>query len=194
MKIFVVEIHKNEKPLFYIKPETTQIRNNEALFIPLFCEELRYEFAYAIKINRVTKSICKKFASRCWNEFGVVTNYWAGDMVDSKQYNGNFMDIAYSFDRSFALPNEFLSSELLQQRNNITACGYVNDKEMVTLRWNDIQESIDDIISYISDFITLKIGDVIMIKSKDNANYVAKINDKIELKIENKIIVETLIK
>lgn len=194
MKIFVVEIEKNEKPQFYIKPETAQIRNNEALFIPLFCEELRYEFAYAIKINRVTKSIGTKFASRCWSEFGVVTNFWAEDLSRNQRDKCEYPDIAYSFDRSFALPNEFLSSDLLQAENNISAKCYVNEREILALYWEDIKGSIDEIISYISDFITLKIGDVIMIKKRNNKNEKAVINDKIELKIDNKIVVETLIK
>ena len=198
MKIFCVDVCDKENPIFYIKPETSQIRNNEAIFIPLFCNELRYEFAFAVKINRVTKSIGEKFASRCWNEFGVVTNFWAEDILSRLKSGNAPLELAYSFDRSLALPNDFLPIDILGSENNISVKAFINNNEVLQLDWSDIEDSISSVISYISSYVTLKIGDVIVIKnSNENSSKYsnsAVIGDKIELKLREEIILETIIK
>lgn len=194
MKIFCVDVCDKENPIFYIKPETSQIRNNEALFIPLFCNELRYEVAFAVKINRVTKSIGEKFASRCWDEFGVVTNFWAEDILNRLKSENAPLELAYSFDRSLALPNDFLPISILDSGNDISVKAFVNNIEVLQLEWSDIKDSINSVISYISSYVTLKIGDVIVIKDSNKYSNSAMIGDKIELKFRENIILETLIK
>lgn len=189
MKIFCVEI-KSGKPHFYIKCETAQIRNNEPLYIPFFCRELRYEFAYAIKIHRVTKAISETFADRCWSEYSVVTNFWSEDLAAEQRACSAPMDIAYTFDRSFALENDF------HQRvdcDTIVASATVNGEVAETLKWSDVSEEFNRVIAYISSHVTLKIGDVIMIKSSDKS-VAASIGDKIEVMLGDEKILETIIK
>lgn len=193
MKIFCVEVVDGE-PQFYVKSETAQIRNNEPLYIPFFCEELRYEFAFAIKINRVTKAIDKKFAARCWNEYSIVTNFWSEDMALKQRVLGAPQDIAYTFDRSFALANDFhMKDHIKEEGDTILASTYVNGVEVESLIWSDICGEIDNIISYLSIYVTLKIGDVIMIRSSKK-NWKAAIGDRIEVKFGEEIVVETIIK
>lgn len=189
MKIFCVEV-RNKKPHFYIKCETAQIRNNEPLYVPFFCRELRCEFAFAVKIHRVTKAISETFADRCWNEYSVVTNFWSEDLATEQRACGASLDVAYTFDRSFALENDF------HQRvecDTIVASVFVNGEVVETLKWGDVSGEFNRVIAYISSYVTLKIGDVIMIKSTDK-NRVASIGDKIEVWLENEIIIETIIK
>lgn len=187
MKIICVKT--GDVPQFYIKCETTQIRNNDPLYVPFFCEELCCEFAFAVKINRVTKSIGEQFAQRCWNEYSVVTNFWSEDLARRQRAFGAPMDIAYSFDRSFALENEFH----LFGSDTIPAELFVNGELVETLMWSDISDKVNGVISYLSSYVTLKIGDVIMIKSEDRPHQI-KMGDHVTIKLENEIIVETIIK
>lgn len=189
MKIFCVEV--KDIPQFYIKTETSQIRNNEPLYVPFFCEDLRYEFGFAVKINRVVKAIGKDFAARCWTEYSVVTNFWSEDMLCRQRETAAPLDIAYGFDRSFALENNF---HVFEDGGNISASAYVNDQLVQTLDWNAVCDKIDGVISYLSSYITLKIGDVIMIKTDGVECRKAVIGDRIEVKINEEIILETIIK
>lgn len=188
MKIFCCEV--GEKPQFYVKTETAQIRNNEPLYIPFFCKELCYEFAFAVKINRVTKAISENFAHRCWNEYSLVVNFWSEDLARKQRSDGQWADIAYSFDRSFALENDF---HQLGCVDNISAAACVNGLLVREFEWSEVSENISRVIAYISSYITLKIGDVVMIKST-NEIYRASIGDRIEVKMDNEIILETIIK
>lgn len=178
-----------DTPQFYIKSETTQIRNNEPLYVPFYCKELRCEFAFAIKINRVTKSISENFAQRCWNEYSIVTNFWSEDLAHRQRELCAPLDVAYSFDRSFALENEFHVMENDTIRGEI----FVNEKSVQTLLWNSVCNKINVAIAYLSSYVTLKIGDVVMIKMDDSSLDV-KIGDHITTKINGEIILETIIK
>lgn len=189
MKIFCVEV-QNGKPQFYCKSETAQIRNNEPLYIPYFCEELRYEFAFAVKTNRVTKAIDKKFAARCWDEYSVVINFWSEDMALKQRELGAPSEIAYAFDRSFALENDF---HVKGENDTILASAYVNGCEIESLIWSDVFDRIDEVIAHLSTYITLKIGDVVMIKSSQKS-WKAAIGDKLEVKFGDELVVETIIK
>ncbi|MEG0500014.1 MAG: fumarylacetoacetate hydrolase family protein [Rikenellaceae bacterium] len=190
MKILCVEV-KDGTPQFYSKCETAQIRNNEPLYIPFFCKALRCEFAFAIKINRVTKAISEKFAGRCWNEYSVVTNFWSEDLAAQQRALCAPLDIAYIFDRSFALENDFHVMEELS--DTISASAFINEEMVQRLDWNDVRGEVNKVIAYISSYVTLKIGDVIMIRSS-NQNRIVSIGDRIEIKFGDETILETIIK
>ena len=51
-------------PIFFMKPDTAMLRNNDPFYIPPFSEEVHYECELIVKINRVGRCIEERFAHR----------------------------------------------------------------------------------------------------------------------------------
>jgi acylpyruvate hydrolase len=69
-----------EKPVFFLKPDSAILRNNNPFFIPGFSNEIHYEVEIVIKISRLGKGIQQKFAHRYFNEVGIGIDFTARDI------------------------------------------------------------------------------------------------------------------
>ena len=98
------------QPVFFLKPDTALLRNNNAFFIPDFSEEIHYEVELVLKINRLGKSIQQKFANRYYNEIAVGIDFTARDIQRDCMAKGLPWEIAKGFDNSAAISN-FISLE-----------------------------------------------------------------------------------
>ena len=66
------ELHKQlndsgklpEEPMFFLKPDTALLRNNDPFYIPSFSQEVHYECELLVRINRVGKALAERFAHR----------------------------------------------------------------------------------------------------------------------------------
>ncbi|MFI3314793.1 MAG: fumarylacetoacetate hydrolase family protein, partial [Rikenellaceae bacterium] len=97
-----------QNPVFFLKPDTALLRNNDAFFIPDFSNDLQYECEVAVKINRIAKAIDQKFASRCYDEVAVGIDFTARDLQRKMIEEGLPWEISKAFDKSNPLPNNFI--------------------------------------------------------------------------------------
>ena len=148
------------EPVFFLKPETALQPKGHPFFIPDFSNEIHYEIELVIKINKTGKHIEKKFAHKYYNEIGIGIDFTARDIQEKCKKNGLPWEKAKGFDGSAQISQHFINSnELninnipfrLEKNNLLVQCG--NSKDMIF--------KFDYIISYISQFYTLKIGDLI---------------------------------
>ncbi len=151
-----------ESPLFFLKPDTALLRNNDPFYIPTFSQRMEYECELVVKINRVAKAIDRKFASRCYTEVGLGIDFTARDLQREAIAKGLPWEQCKGFDHSAALSPKFLSLEELggdiQNLNfEMELSGEVRQRGFT----GDMIFEVDEIISYISQFMTLKIGDLI---------------------------------
>ncbi len=153
---------KPEQPLYFMKPDTALLRNNDPFYIPSFSEDLHYECELVVKINRVTKCIDKKFAARCYSEVGLGVDFTARDVQREAIAKGLPWELCKAFDHSAAISPKFLSLEELG--GDISKLSFEMELNG-ELRQRGFTEqmifSVDEIISYVSQFVTLKIGDLI---------------------------------
>ncbi len=153
---------KPEQPLYFMKPDTALLRNNDPFYIPSFTRELHYECELVVKINRVVKCIDKKFAPRCYGEVALGIDFTARDIQLEAIKRGLPWEHCKAFDHSAAISPKFLSlAELGADVNDLHFEMELNGELRQSGHTAQMIFSVDEIISYVSQFVTLKIGDLI---------------------------------
>ncbi len=167
-----------EKPVFFMKPDTSLLRNNQPFFLPDFSSDLHYEVEVILRINRVGKNIEKQFAHRYYSDVGLGIDFTARDLQRECKEKGLPWEIAKGFDGSAVIGSIFKMEAL----GDIHALDFSLQKNGKTVQEGNTSNmifSFDDIISYISKFLTLKIGDLIFTGTPAGVGPV-KVGDKLE--------------
>ena len=151
-----------QEPLYFLKPDTALLRNNDPFFIPSFSEQVDYETELVVKINRVGKCIEERFAHRYYDEVGLGVDFTARDLQRQAMAAGHPWEKAKGFDRSAAISPRFLSLEELgksadELQFEMTLNGEVRQVGLT----KDMIFSVDKIVSYVSRYMTLRMGDYI---------------------------------
>ena len=151
-----------KEPLFFLKPDTALLRNNDPFYVPAFSSEVHYECELVVRITRLAKCIDEKFASRCYEEVGLGIDFTARDLQREAIAKGLPWELAKGFDHSAALSPEFIPlSELGGDVQNLRFEMELNGEVRQQGFTGDMLFSVDKIISHISKYMTLKIGDLI---------------------------------
>ncbi len=154
--------HIPEAPVFFLKPDTALLRNNEAFYVPSFSEDLHYETELVIRINRMAKSLDEKFAPRCYSEVGLGIDFTARDLQRRCIAEGLPWEICKAFDHSAALSPQFIPlAELGGDVQNLHFEMSLNDQIRQRGDTSQMIFSVNRIIAYLSQFFTLRIGDLI---------------------------------
>lgn len=167
-----------DKPVFFLKPDSSVIIRNRPFFLPDFSEELHHEVELIFRICKVGKCISKKFAHNYYDAVGLGVDFTARDLQRKCVAEGNPWEIAKAFDGS-AVISRFVPKEQLGDLNNIDFHLMLNDRCVQQGNSSNMIFSIDDIISYVSQFMTLKIGDIIFTGTPEGVGKVA-INDRLQ--------------
>ena len=175
---------KSETPVIFMKPESAQLKDGKPFFIPDFSNEIHYETEMVVKINRLGKNIAEKFANRYYDELTVGIDFTARDLQKSLKEKGLPWEISKSFDNSAAIGN-FVSKEEFQDIQDINFHLDINKETVQKGNTSNMIYSIDKIIAYVSQYFTLKIGDLIFTGTPAGIGPV-KIDDHLEGFIENK--------
>tara|TARA_B100000579_G_C22588124_1_gene736747 strand:+ start:183 stop:791 length:609 start_codon:yes stop_codon:yes gene_type:complete len=165
--------HKNSSEIiFFLKPETAIPLKNQPFFIPDFSQEIHHELELIVKINRTGKFIQKKFSNKYYNEISIGIDFTARDIQNNIKKKGLPWEKAKSFDGS-APVGKFI------QKNNLKleALDFmlkINGQIKQTGNSKNMIHSIDEIISYVSQYITLKKGDIIFTGTPEGVGKVHK--------------------
>ncbi len=147
-------------PIFFLKPETALLRKNKPFFYPDFSKNIHFEVELVYRICRVGKNISERFAHRYYDAVGIGIDFTARDLQEQCKTNGLPWEIAKAFDNSAPIGNKFLDiSEI--DKNNISFKLVKNGNIVQQGNSSDMIFNIDQIISYVSKFVMLKIGDLI---------------------------------
>ncbi len=151
-----------DRPMFFVKPDTALLRNNDAFFIPSFSQEIDYECELVVKITRVTKCIEQRFARRCYDDVGLGIDFTARDIQRETVAKGLPWELCKGFDHSAAISPKFISLDALGgDVQNLRFEMMLNGEVRQSVSTAEMLFSVDEIISYVSQFMTLKIGDLI---------------------------------
>ncbi len=180
------------KPIFFMKPDSSLLLGNKPFFLPEFSSEIHHELEIVIKICRLGKHIDEKFAYRYYNEITAGIDFTARDLQNKCKKEGHPWEIAKAFDASAVL-GKFLNLSLVGNINKISFSLKVNDKIVQQGNTADMLYDVDTIISYISKFVTLKIGDIIFTGTPAGVGQVS-LNDHLEGFIEEKKVFDFKIK
>ncbi len=147
-----------EKPIFFLKPDTALLRDNKPFFLPNFSQQVEYECELVYRINRIGKNIASRFAHRYYSEVGLGVDFTARDLQAECRREGSPWEIAKAFDYS-AVVSQFVDINEVG-----TPIGFSLKKNGVVVQQasdTDMIFPIDKLIEHISQYITLKIGDLI---------------------------------
>ena len=151
-----------KEPLFFLKPDTALLRNNDPFYIPSFSNEIHYECELVVRITRLAKCIDEKFASRCYEEVGLGIDFTARDLQREAIAKGLPWELCKGFDHSAALSNQFVPlAELGGDVQNLEFEMELNGEVRQRGFTKDMLFSVDKIIAHISKYMTLRIGDLI---------------------------------
>ena len=147
-------------PMFFMKADTSLLRPGTPFFYPGFTKDIHYECELVVKINKVGKNISEKFAHKYYSEVGLGIDFTARDLQQKCKEKGHPWEIAKSFEGSAPLSKVFIPKEEL----NLDALDFSlkqNGKVVQKGNSSDMIFNIDQLISYLSQFMTLKKGDLI---------------------------------
>jgi len=181
-----------EKPLFFLKPDTALLRNNNPFFIPDFSSEIHFEVEIILKINRLGKSIQQKFANRYFEEIGIGIDFTARDVQRKCIEKGQPWEIAKAFDYSAAI-GKFLNKSSFNSIDDFQFRLDINGKTVQRGLTRNMIFKFDEIISYVSRFITLRTGDYIFTGTPSGVGPV-KTGDHLQAFIEDKLLLDFFIK
>lgn len=158
-----IEELQNEKPtepVIFLKPDTAILPKNFPFFIPEFSNDIHHEVEVLVKINRVGKHIDPKFAHKYYDEIGLGIDFTARDVQANLKEKGLPWEKAKAFDGS-AVIGEFLPKSQFKSLENLTFELTNNGNSVQTGTTSHMLWKIDELISYVSQYFTLKIGDII---------------------------------
>ena len=149
-----------ESPMFFMKPDTALLSNNAPFYHPDFSSDIHYECELVVRIAKQGKSIDAKFAERYYNQIGLGVDFTARDLQQQCKEKGHPWEIAKAFDGSAVLSSKLLDVSTLDL-NEINFSLEQNGKVVQLGKSSELIFSINEIIAYVSRFITLKTGDLI---------------------------------
>ena len=151
---------KPMNPVVFLKPDSSVIAKNQNFIIPSFSNEIHHEVELVIKINKVGKHIDKSFSHKYYDEIGLGIDFTARDIQSNLKEKGHPWEKSKAFDNS-CMVGKFLKKEKLEDISKIEFSLIKNNELVQSGRSNDMLWKIDELISYISQYFTLKIGDLI---------------------------------
>ncbi|MFZ6051153.1 fumarylacetoacetate hydrolase family protein [Halocola ammonii] len=173
------------EPVYFLKPDSSILPNKNAFYIPHFSEDVHYEVELIVKINRLGKNIDKKFAHRYYNEIGLGIDFTARDVQQKCKEKGLPWEKAKAFDGSAVVSKKFIPLSEFDDFENIKFSLTKNDELVQDGQSKHMIFGIDEIISYVSQFMTLKIGDLIFTGTPKGVGPVS-IGDELVGKLEGK--------
>lgn len=171
-----------DEPVFFFKPDTSLVLDNKPFYIPEFSNDIHHEVEIVLKINRLGKHIDEKFASKYYDELTVGIDFTARDIQKIQKTKGLPWEKAKGFDHS-APVGQFISKASLPAMNNLNFHLNINGKTVQKGNTSDLLYSFDKIIAFVSQFITLKIGDLIFTGTPVGVGPV-NIGDRLEAYLE----------
>jgi 2-keto-4-pentenoate hydratase/2-oxohepta-3-ene-1,7-dioic acid hydratase in catechol pathway len=173
-----------DEPVVFMKPDSAILLKQHPFVIPEFSEDIHHEVEILVKINKVGKYIDAKFAPNYYDEIGLGIDFTARDLQNKLKEKGLPWEKAKSFDGSAVIGN-FLPKKLFSSLENIN---FELKNNKTTVQKGNTQFmlwKIDELIAHISQYFTLKIGDIIFTGTPEGVAKV-KPNDILEGFIEEK--------
>lgn len=181
-----------EEPLIFLKPDSAVLPKKNPFIIPPFSKDVHYEVEVLVKINKVGKFIGERFAHKYYDEIGLGIDFTARDLQAKLKKAGHPWEKAKGFDGS-AVISPFFPKENFSDLNNINFSLAKNDEKVQIGNTKDMIFKIDELVAYVSQFFTLKKGDIIFTGTPVGVGAVAK-DDVLTGFLENEKVIDIKVK
>ena len=184
---------KPEDPVLFLKPDTSILLRKQPFFIPSFSNDVHYEVELLVRINRVGKHIQKKFAHKYYDQIGLGIDFTARDLQKKLKEKGLPWEKAKAFDGAAVIGEKWLNKKEFENVDDINFSLQRNGELVQKGETSHMLWKIDELIEYISQYFTLKIGDVIFTGTPAGVGQV-QINDELKGYIKNEQIFSIQVK
>lgn len=201
MKIFAVgmnyaehnkELHgtlyKPENPVIFMKADSALLKDHKPFFVPDHLGRIEYEGELVLRICRLGKSIPRRFAHRYYDAATVGIDFTARDLQKKLKAEGLPWELSKSFDGAAAI-GEWVSADKFRDLQMLNFRLDKNGKTVQQALTSDMLFKIDDLIAYISQFFTLKTGDLLFTGTPAGVGEVA-VDDHLEGYIEDRKVLD----
>lgn len=158
------ELHADEKlpeePVIFMKPDSALLKDGKPFFIPDFSKRVDYETELVVRICRLGKNIAPRFAHRYYDAVTVGIDFTARDLQNRLRSEGKPWEISKGFDNS-AVIGDFVPVNRFKDVQNLDFHLDIDGGKVQEGNTRDMIFKIDDLIAYVSQFYTLKIGDLL---------------------------------
>ncbi len=180
------------KPVVFLKPDSSLLKNNKPFFIPGFSLNIHYEIEIVLRICKLGRSIAEKYAYRYYDQLTLGVDMTARDLQSYLSSSGMPWDISKSFDGA-APVGEFIPVNEAGDVNNIAFRLEKNSETVQAGNTSGLIFNFDMIISYVSGFFTLKTGDLIFTGTPSGVGPVQR-NDRLTGYIGDRKVIDFMVK
>ena len=170
-------------PVIFLKPDTAILRENKPFYIPSFSNDIHYELEMVLKICREGKHIAEKFASNYYEEIGLGVDFTARDIQSAHKAKGLPWELAKAFDHSAAI-SEFVPKSNYTDLYDLKFELKKNSESRQLGHTANLIFSFEKIIAFVSQYITLKKGDLIFTGTPEGVGKVEQ-GDRLEAWLED---------
>jgi acylpyruvate hydrolase len=179
-------------PVLFLKPDTALLKNNQDFYYPEFSKDIHYELEVVLRIGKEGKKIEQKFAHKYVDGIGLGIDFTARDLQNELKSKGLPWEIAKGFDHSAPI-SEFINPEEFGDIQNLNFSLQKNGAQVQVGNTSDVLFRFDTLIAHISNYYTLKKGDLIFTGTPEGVGPV-QIGDTLIGQLEDRVMLQVQIK
>ena len=187
-KLLSEPLLKQDDPVIFTKADSSLLKDRKPFFIPDELGTIEYEVEIVVRVCRLGKSISERFAPRYYDAVTVGIDFTARDLLKKLSQQGLPWDMSKSFDGATVI-GEWVSKDKFLDVQRLRFHLDVNGETKQEGCTSDMIYKVDEIISYVSRFFTLKTGDLIYTGCPVSGTPV-HINDRLEGYIEERKVLD----
>ena len=187
-KLLSEPLLKQDDPVIFTKADSSLLKDRKPFFIPDELGTIEYEVEIVVRVCRLGKSISERFAPRYYDAVTVGIDFTARDLLKKLRQQGLPWDMSKSFDGASVI-GEWVSKDKFLDVQRLRFHLDVNGETKQEGCTSDMIYKVDEIISYVSRFFTLKTGDLIYTGCPVSGTPV-HINDRLEGYIEERKVLD----
>lgn len=179
-------------PVIFMKPDTALLKDNKPFYHPEFSQDIHHEIELVLKVSKEGKHISEKFAATYFDEIALGVDFTARDIQTKHKEKGLPWELAKAFDNSAPVSN-FLPKEQFADLYNVNFKLDINGETRQQGNTKDLLFSFERIIAFVSQYITLKKGDLIFTGTPEGVGKVA-VGDHLEGFLEGEKLLDFYVK
>ncbi|HRP02022.1 MAG TPA: fumarylacetoacetate hydrolase family protein [Candidatus Kapabacteria bacterium] len=172
-------------PLVFIKPPQSILQSGDTMKLPAFSKNVHYEVELVLLIGKECQNISIENAKDYISAYGVGIDMTARDIQLNAKKEGNPWAVAKGFYQSAPI-SKFIPANELNGNTYFDLKLFLNGELRQSTNTKEMERSIEQLVSYLSQLFTLRAGDLIF---TGTPNGVGKLNpgDKLQATLNDTI-------
>lgn len=181
-------LYKTEKPVIFMKPDSALLKDHKPFFIPDDLGKIEYETEIVVRICRLGKTIPTRFAHRYYDAVTVGIDFTARELQNKLRKQGLPWELCKGFDGAATI-GDWVDIKMFRDIQRLQFRLDINEHTVQQGFTGDMLYKIDELIAYISNYFTLKTGDILFTGTPAGVGEI-HINDHLEGYIEERKILD----